>query len=101
QFATARLGAILVNINPAYKSVELEYALNKSGVKLLCLACGFRNTDYLAILSEVRNRCPELRDALILESDWDALLAAGHSINEKELEAIELGLQFEAPLYIH
>src|SRR5881275_641985 len=53
QYATARIGAILVNINPAYKAGELEYALNKSGVSLLCLARGFRQADYLAILAEV------------------------------------------------
>src|SRR4051812_22406470 len=60
QYATARLGAVLVNINPAYKATELEYALNKSGVSLLCLARGFRQTDYTAILAEVRGRCPAL-----------------------------------------
>ena len=54
QYATARVGAILVNINPAYKAVELEYALNQSGVSLLCLARGFRQTDYLAILGGAR-----------------------------------------------
>src|SRR5437867_2656243 len=64
QYATARIGAILVNINPAYKSVELEYALTQSGVRLLCLARSFRQTDYLAILGEVRGRCPQLRDLL-------------------------------------
>src|SRR4051812_22012261 len=64
QYATARLGAVLVNINPAYKATELEYALNQSGVSLLCLARGFRQTDYLAILADVRGRCPQLRDVL-------------------------------------
>src|SRR5262245_25016493 len=42
QYATARLGAILVNVNPAYKTAELEYALNQSGVSLLVLSRGFR-----------------------------------------------------------
>ena len=51
QYATSRIGAILVNINPAYKTVELEYALNKSGVSVLCLARGFRQADYLAMLA--------------------------------------------------
>src|SRR5919198_1532759 len=50
---TARVGAILVNINPAYKALEVEYALNQSGVSLLALARGFRQTDYLAILAEI------------------------------------------------
>jgi fatty-acyl-CoA synthase len=50
QYATARVGAILVTINPASRATELEYALNQSGVSLLCLARGFRQADYLAIL---------------------------------------------------
>src|SRR5947199_9423502 len=65
QYATARVGAILVNINPAYRATELEYALNQSGVSLLCLARRFRQADYLAILGEVRGRCPQLRDVLV------------------------------------
>src|SRR5438105_1597275 len=46
QYATARIGAILVNINPAYKTAELEYALNQSGTSFLILARSFRTTDY-------------------------------------------------------
>src|SRR5262245_48262384 len=49
QYATARVGAILVNINPAYKTSELEYALNQSGVSLLVLARGFRSADYVGM----------------------------------------------------
>ena len=60
QYAAARVGAILVNINPAYKTAELEYALNQSGVSVLLLARGFRQTDYRKMLDEVRPRCPEL-----------------------------------------
>ena len=48
QYATARIGAILVNINPAYQADELEYVLNQSGVSVLLLARGFRQTDYVA-----------------------------------------------------
>src|SRR5437660_12367009 len=60
QYATAAMGAILVNINPAYRTAELEYALNQSGVSLLVLARAFRTNDYVAMLAEVRDRCPEL-----------------------------------------
>jgi fatty-acyl-CoA synthase len=100
QYATARIGAILVNINPAYKAVELEYALNKSGVGLLCHSRGFRQTDYCAILAEVRARCSELRDALVIDSDWDALLAAGARVSESQLAEIEARLQFDDPINI-
>src|SRR5437868_11391363 len=61
QFAAARVGAILVTVNPAYKALELEHVLNASGIGLLCLSKGFRATDYLAILGEVRDRCSALR----------------------------------------
>ncbi|HEY3788524.1 MAG TPA: AMP-binding protein [Urbifossiella sp.] len=100
QFATARLGAILVNINPAYKSVEVEFALKQSGVKLLALARGFRNTDYLAILQEISGRCPQLEGHLVLDSDWEAFLHAGDAFSEKDLEAIEARLQFDDPINI-
>src|SRR6185312_17526366 len=48
QHATARIGAVLVNINPAYKTSELEYALRQSGVSVLLLAKSFRGADYTA-----------------------------------------------------
>src|SRR5262249_37421695 len=60
QFATARIGAILVNVNPAYQSAELEYALRQSGVSVLLYAHGFRQTAYGPLLEAVRSRCPEL-----------------------------------------
>jgi len=100
QFATARIGAILVNINPAYKATELEFALNQSGVSFLCLARGFRQTDYLAILADVRPRYPLLRDTLVLESDWNAFLAAGATVSEATLREIEGRLQFDDPINI-
>ena len=58
QYATAAIGAILVNINPAYRTSELEYALNQSGISLLILAAGFRQADYVAMLAEVKAAAP-------------------------------------------
>ena len=100
QYATARLGAILVNINPAYKATELEYALNKSGVSLLCHARGFRQTDYVAILAEVRARCPNLLATLVIDSEWDALLAAGAAVSDVQLAEVEGRLQFDDAINI-
>ena len=74
QFATARVGALLVTINPAYKAAELEYALRTAGVGLLVMAAGFRGADYVAMLTEAR---PDGLDAIVLEDDWDAFLADG------------------------
>jgi fatty-acyl-CoA synthase len=100
QYATARVGAILVNINPAYRPTELEYALNKSGVSLLCLATRFRQNDYIASLNEVRGRCPKLKDVLVLDADWDALMTAGRTVSESDLTAIESRLQFDDAINI-
>lgn len=100
QYATARIGAILVNVNPAYKAAELEYALTKSGVSLLCLAKGFRQTDYVAILGEVKPKCPQLRDALVFDADWNALLAGGARVSDAELADVEGRLQFDDPINI-
>jgi fatty-acyl-CoA synthase len=100
QYATARIGAILVNVNPAYKATELEYALNKAGVRLLVLARGFRQTDYVAMLDEVRSRCPALREAIVLEDGWDELLAQGEGVAPSELETREAALQFDDPINI-
>jgi fatty-acyl-CoA synthase len=95
QLAAARVGAILVNVNPAYKTIELEYALRQSGTSLLMLARGFRQADYVDMLGQVRDRCPELREVVVLEDDWDDLLASGDSIDKAELAAREEALDFD------
>jgi fatty-acyl-CoA synthase len=100
QYATARMGAILVNINPAYKTAELEYALKQSGVSLLVLAAKFRANDYVAMLGDVRGRCKELREALVLEDGWEALLRDGDRHPAAELEELEKHLQFDDPINI-
>ncbi len=100
QYATARVGAILVNINPAYRAVELEYALNRCGVSLLCLARRFRQVDYLAILDEVRDRCQALRDVLVIDTDWDAFMQSAATLGAGALAEVESRLQFDDPINI-
>ncbi|HEY7573851.1 MAG TPA: AMP-binding protein, partial [Thermoanaerobaculia bacterium] len=100
QYATARLGAILVNVNPAYKAGELEYALNQSGVSLLVMSRGFRETDYRALLSGVRENCRALREVLVLEEDWEGLLGDGRRVAEEALTERERVLQFDDPINI-
>jgi fatty-acyl-CoA synthase len=100
QYATARIGAILVNINPAYRTTELAYALEQSGVSFLILAQAFRQTDYVRMLAEVRGQCPELREALVLEDGWDALIRDGRGVAEGALAAVESTLQFDDPINI-
>ena len=100
QHATARIGAILVNVNPAYKSRELEYALNQSGIRLLLLARGFRKTDYRALLDEVRGRCPHLEQVVVIDDDWDALLAEAAAVDDAALARREAGLDCHDPINI-
>ncbi len=100
QYATAAIGAILVNINPAYRTSELEYALNQSGISLLLLAAAFRQADYRAMLAEVRARCPALREALVLEDGWEALKRDAARTSREELHALEESLQFDDPINI-
>jgi fatty-acyl-CoA synthase len=100
QFATARIGAILVTINPAHKPAELAYALEKSGVSFLVLARGFRQSDYVAMLAEVRPRCSQLREALVLEDGWDGLLADAEHVSPAELAEVEARLRCDDPINI-
>lgn len=100
QYATARIGAILVNINPAYKATELEYVLNQSGSSVLLLARRFRQTDYVATLQEVRSRCPQLRQSFVLEDDWNKLREAAARVSDAELADREAMLQFDDAINI-
>ncbi len=100
QFAAARVGAIMVNVNPAYKTTELEHALNKVGVKLLIHPRGFRQTDYTAMIDDVRDRCPALEQTLVLEDDWDALLDSGARVDELMLAEREAELHPDDPINI-
>src|SRR5690348_4132830 len=100
QYATAAIGAILVNINPAYRTSELEYALNQSGITFLILAAGFRQADYRAMLAEVKSRCPSLREALVLEDGWEALKRDAAKVAEQDLHELESTLQFDDPINI-
>jgi fatty-acyl-CoA synthase len=100
QYATAGIGAILVNINPAYRSHELEYALQQSGTSLLIHARGFRSADYAAMVSDVRSRCPSLRASLTLEDDWEDLLGAAGEVSSETLGNREAILQFDDPINI-
>ncbi len=78
QYATARVGAILVNINPAYRSHELGYVLRQSGIRLLVSAESFKTSDYRAMIGEVRGELDELERVIFLgTADWAELLEAG------------------------
>jgi len=101
QYATAKLGVVLVNINPAYRTHELAYVLKQAGVAMLVAARSFKTSDYAAMISEVRGDCPDLRRVVLLDSpEWDALLDAGRGGDRAELARLQAGLSPDDPINI-
>jgi fatty-acyl-CoA synthase len=81
QLATAQIGAILVNVNPAYRTHELAYAVNQSGMRFLFSATGFKTSDYAAMVEQTRPQCPTLERVVYLDGDdWAHLLAGGQGV---------------------
>jgi fatty-acyl-CoA synthase len=81
QVATAKIGAILVNINPAYRTHELAYVVNQSGLRLLVAMTGFKTSDYRAMVTEVAEQCPTLERTIYLDTDdWAALVEGGRDL---------------------
>jgi fatty-acyl-CoA synthase len=120
QFATARIGAILVNINPAYRTTELEYALNKVGCKSLIVAPQFKASDYMAMLEEIApelkncppghlnaKRAPQLKAVVQLGPNprpgtfsFDEVMERGRSAVRSRLDAITSSLSPNDPINI-
>ena len=120
QFATARVGVVLVTVNPAYHESELEYVLRQSDAKVLALVDGFRDADYFAILSRVcpgsvrcgaapidSKRLPRLKHVLSLSAGnkggalgWDELLGLGDRVENRELAERAEQLLPEDPINI-
>ena len=100
QYAAARIGAILVNINPAYRSSELAYALGQSGVRLLVSALSFKNSNYKSMIEEARSLCENLQEVIFLDEDWKHFLDRAASISDAELKEVESAVQFDDPVNI-
>ncbi|RBM10254.1 AMP-binding protein [Prauserella sp. PE36] len=101
QYATAKIGAILVNINPAYRSHELEYVLNQAGIRMLVAAEKFKTSDYAGMIAEVRPRCEALTDVILLGSgDWTALLDTGRQADRARLAEVQATLSADDPINI-
>ncbi|MEI5671868.1 MULTISPECIES: AMP-binding protein [unclassified Nocardioides] len=86
QYGAARAGVVLVNVNPAYRTHELAFAVNQSGLRLLVAAERFKTSDYRRMVDDVRAECPGLERAVFLgTADWDELLAGGAGLPEAVL----------------
>jgi fatty-acyl-CoA synthase len=101
QFATARIGAILVNINPAYRVSELEYVLRQSGVRLLVSATVHRTSDYRAMVDEVRAGLADLTDVVFVgDQTWDRFEAGAAPVADADVQAAAAALAFDDPINI-
>ncbi|MEO5982333.1 MAG: AMP-binding protein [Pedococcus sp.] len=101
QYATAKIGSILVNINPSYRTHELEFVLKQAGISHLFLAESFRSSDYVAMFEEVRDSCPDVAGAHVLgRESWDALLARSAEVTAEQLAEVQAGLDRFDPINI-
>lgn len=101
QYATARIGAILVNINPSYRTHELEYVLNQAGISFLVAASEFRSSNYAQMIEEVRAECPGLREVVLIGTgSWDALVSRAEEVPAERVAQIQSGLHPDDPINI-
>ncbi|MFC1403893.1 MULTISPECIES: AMP-binding protein [Streptacidiphilus] len=104
QYATAKIGAILVTVNPGYRTHELEYVLNQAGIRTVVALPAHKSSDYAAMLAEAAPDCPALRDTVLIGTEsWDALVRVGRAaadIDPDRLAAIGAQLDPEDPINI-
>ncbi|HEV3087811.1 MAG TPA: AMP-binding protein [Candidatus Elarobacter sp.] len=108
QYGTAKVGAILVNVNPAYRLSELEYALRQSGVSTLIVLDKYKTSEYLAMVREVRASLPALREVVIAgesvpgagEIGWDEYVERGGRCDDATLGERKARCQFDEPINI-
>jgi len=101
QYATARVGAVMVNINPAYRTHEVEYVLGQAGISLLFATVRHRSSDYRAMVEEVRVRCPRLTETVYIgDPGWEAFTERGSAVRREELRAREAELSCDDPINI-
>ncbi|MGH3459172.1 AMP-binding protein [Aeromicrobium sp.] len=101
QYATARLGAICVNINPAYRSHELGFVMKQSGLRTIVAVPEFKGSSYTDMIEDVRGDCPDLQDVVLIgEQTWDDLMTAGASGDVDALREIESTLTADDPINI-
>ena len=101
QYAAARIGAILVNINPSYRTHELEYVLRQADIGTLVAAVAFKTSDYRGMIDEVRGELPGLREVVYIgDPSWDALLADGAGVTSEAVAQRSAQLCFDDPINI-
>ena len=101
QYATALIGAILVNVNPAYRGHELAFVATQSGMRALVAVAEFRGADYARMIDSVRAECPALTDVIYIgDASWTSLTDASDECDPALLSTIEATLSAEQPINI-
>jgi fatty-acyl-CoA synthase len=101
QYATAEIGVILVSINPAFRSRELEYVLNQAGCRWVIAASEFKTSNYVAMVSEVADRCPQLERAVFFfTEEWHQLAAGDERVADEALDERRHSLRPDDPISI-
>ena len=101
QYATARIGAILVNINPAYRTHELDYVLRQAGISTLITAVSFKTSQYREMVEQVRPALDGLRDVVYIgDQTWDALILDAGSTSSDRVREMSDQLAFDDPINI-
>lgn len=100
QYATARIGTILVNINPAYRTHELTYVLNQSEVRFLFSSLNFKTSNYKEMVEYAKEVCPALEHEIFFDENWDDFVNKGQDISDEVLHSFEEHVQFDDPVNI-
>ncbi len=101
QYAAARVGAIMVNINPAYRVHELGFVLRQAGIGVLVASARHKTSDYRRMVEQVRAECPALRDVVYIDDPtWDGLLSLGEGVRPERLAEREAQLSCYDPVNI-
>ena len=100
QYATAKIGVILVNINPAYRTSELIYVINQSGLSVMFSALQFKSSNYKKMMDDAREFTDTIRKAIFWDESWDRFLKEGEHISDETLRKREEKVQFDDPVNI-
>lgn len=100
QYATAKIGAIMVNINPAYRTSELIYVINQSGLSYIFSAIQFKTSHYKKMIEDAREFTDTLRKEVYWGESWEHFLAQGKKVSDEKLQAYEAKVQFDDPVNI-
>jgi len=100
QYATARIGTILVNINPAYRTHELTYVLNQSEIRFIFSSLNFKSSNYKEMVEYAKEVCPTLEHEIFFDDNWEDFLNNGQYISDDTLHSFEEHVQFDDPVNI-